>query len=227
MSNRRNKKVNKTEEPKVNLVPKNKGQENYIRTMVENIVTICDGPAGSGKSFCCLGLAAEYLLAGKVTKIVVARPTVEASPKGLGFLKGSLEEKLNPYVYPAIEHLKKFLGTMRYRDYYSAGMITFEAWEYMRGRTYDNSFMILEEAQNCTLEQLKMFITRIGENSRIVINGDAEQSDLIKKNSEYQTDLEYLVSKIEKKQIKNFGVQKMNDNDIVRNPIISDFLQIF
>jgi phosphate starvation-inducible protein PhoH and related proteins len=231
MSERRLKKAAKQQarEYRETLKPKTKGQEEYIRLMSENIVTFGIGPAGTGKSYCALGLASQYLLDGDVSSIIVCRPTVEASgsSKGLGFLPGDQNQKLSPYVLPAVEILKKFLGRDSYGNYVRNGTIKFEPLEYLRGRTFDNAFMIGEEFQNASTEQIKMFITRIGENSRIVIDGDISQTDIKKTNSEYASDLEYIITKVERANLKNFGVHEMSNLDIVRNKIIGPFLDIF
>lgn len=203
------------------------GQADYLRAIIENTVTFCIGPAGTGKSYIGLGLAAQYLNEGKVNKIIIARPTIEAAPKGIGFLKGNLDEKMAPWVLPAVEHLKRFLGKEAYGYYYNHEQIEFAPLEYMRGRTFLDAFIILEEAQNCTTEQLKMFVTRIGCNCKMVINGDINQTDIKRQNSEFSTDLEYVISKIEKNNLSDFAVHELFEQDIQRSPIIGPFLRIF
>lgn len=205
------------------LKPQTRGQADYIKTICDNTVTICTGPAGTGKSYVCLGLAAQELLSGKIDKIVIARPTIETSKKSLGALPGTLNDKLNPYLLPAIMHLKRFLGKDRYLNEFHKGNIVFAPLEYMRGSTYNYSFIILEEAQNADVEQLKMFITRIGKDSKIVINGDVEQTDLIGKNG--IIDLKYVIDKIHKAKLEGFGIFEMTELDIVRHPIIGPFLR--
>lgn len=201
--------------------PKTEGQEEYVNAINENIVTFATGPAGTGKSFCAIALACQYLQEGRYDSIVIARPTVEASVKGLGFVPGDIYEKLSPYLMPAIKHMKKIFTPHDYAIKLNAGQIQFESLEYMRGSTYDYSFMILEEAQNCTFEQLEMFVTRIGEHSKIVINGDVGQTDLVTRDG--YTDLDRMIDKVD--GLANFGIVELTKNDIVRNPIIANFLR--
>jgi phosphate starvation-inducible PhoH-like protein len=201
--------------------PKTKGQAEYLRILVENTVTFVTGDAGTGKSYLALGLAAEYLLEHRYDTLIVARPAVEASKKGLGFLPGNLNEKLDPYVLPAIKHLKRFLGNDMYHNMIRDERIKFETLEYMRGHTFDYSFMLLEEAQNADFEQLKMFVTRIGTNSKILINGDIDQTDL--KYSGDESDLFKMMNKV--KHLAQFGIAELTEEDIVRNPLIIDFLR--
>lgn len=201
--------------------PQTEGQKDYVAAIADNVVTFATGPAGTGKSFCAIALACSYLQEGRYDNIVIARPTVEASKKGLGFIPGDINEKLSPYLMPAIKHMKKIFTPHDYAVRVNAGQIQFESLEYMRGSTYDYSFMILEEAQNCTFEQLEMFITRIGTNSKIVINGDVGQSDLVAEGA--YTDLDRMMDRVE--NLKNFGIVELTKADIVRNPIIADFLK--
>lgn len=230
MSQRRNKKTVTDNKQQIKLRSefegKTYGQKEYIRAIYDNTVTFVTGPAGSGKSFLAIGVACRGLINGDFDKIVLARPTIEASPKGLGFLPGDLNAKLNPYLLPAISHLKNFLGENTYQNFIRDKKIVFEPLEYMRGRTFDNSFMILEEAQNCTKDQLVMFVTRIGENSKIVIDGDIEQTDL-RRNDEGVGDLEYVMQKMEKSNLDEFKVFRLTENDIVRNRLIKEFLRVF
>ncbi len=202
------------------------GQYNYLRTMTENIVTFGIGPAGTGKSYCAIGLACQYLLEQRVDRIIITRPCIEAAPRSLGALPGSLEEKVAPYLRPAVEHMKRFLGRDRFLEYFHRDDIVIEPLEFMRGRTFDNAFIIGEEFQNATTEQIKMFITRIGKFSKIVIDGDIEQADVKRTNSDFPTDLEYVIHKIEKSGIENFGVFELGESDIQRHEIIGPFLRV-
>lgn len=209
------------------LKPRTKGQDQYIRAMSENIVTFGIGPAGTGKSYCAIGLACQYLLDDKVDKIIITRPCIEAAPRSLGALPGDVDEKVAPYLLPAIEHIKRFVGFNRYMDLRNQERICIEPLEFMRGRTFDRAFIIGEEFQNATTEQIKMFITRIGTNSKIVIDGDIEQADMKRTNTLFQTDLEYVIDKIERSNLTDFGVIELNEADIIRHPIIGPFLRIF
>lgn len=215
--------VNELLEPQDKFRAKTKGQADYIRAIIENDVVITIGDSGTGKSFIALSIAAKMLLEGKFNQIIIARPTIECSKRSIGYLPGDLSEKLDPYLRPAKLNLIKSLGKDTYYNLVRDDKIKFEALEYMRGSTFDNTFMILEESQNASTEQLIMFITRIGISSKIVINGDVSQSDL-KYNNEY-SDLDYVISKIEKANLINFGIVRLIEDDIVRSPIIKSFLR--
>lgn len=206
---------------------KTPNQKTYVRSIVENTVTFCTGCAGSGKSYLALGVAAQKLLSQEYDKIVIVRPAIEASERGIGYLKGGYAEKVEPYCRPAIEHLKRFLGVDRFNREYESGNISFEVLEYLRGRTFDYTIMIGEEFQNCTTEQLIMFVTRIGSQSKIIINGDSNQSDMTHKNGEFKTDLDYVISKVKKSNLEGFNHIEMSEEDIIRNPIIGPFLRVF
>jgi phosphate starvation-inducible protein PhoH and related proteins len=219
----RAKKVRNEPKLRATFTGKTPGQDEYLLTLVQNEVTFVTGDAGTGKSYMALGLACQYLLEGRYDYLVIARPAVEASSRGLGYLPGNMDDKLGPYLYPAIENMKKFLGKEIYESYSRDGIIKFESLEYMRGRTYDNTFMILEEAQNCTINQISMFVTRIGENSKILINGDVNQTDL--KNSGDSSDLMFVINKIQNANLNDFGIAHLTESDIVRNPLIIDFLR--
>jgi len=201
------------------LKPKSINQENYIISMVENDITICTGPAGSGKSSVAVGLACSWLLENKIEKIIITRPTVE-NGRGLGFLPGDKDEKIHPYLVPVLEEMEQYLGKQLLAKYRAANIIEMCPLEYMRGRNFHHSFMILDEAQNATYEQIKMFLTRIGMYSTAVINGDADQSDLPHS----------LRGGLENVQKRLFGLQgvgtcELDVTDIVRNPIIGRILE--
>jgi phosphate starvation-inducible PhoH-like protein len=201
------------------LQPKSINQENYIISMVENDVTICTGPAGSGKSSVAVGLACSWLLDGKISKIIITRPTVEAG-RGLGFLPGNKDEKIQPYLVPIIEEMNAYLGRDMVKKLRDGDIIEMCPLEYMRGRNFHDCFMILDEAQNATFEQIKMFITRIGIHSRAVINGDADQSDL---PMSIRGGLESVSHKLE--NLDGVGICELEASDIVRNKIIGRILE--
>lgn len=200
------------------LRPKTDNQEEYIRSMCESAVTFCCGPAGSGKTAVAVGLACEYLLEQKVEKIIVTRPVVE-SGRGLGFLPGSLTEKIQPYLVPVVEEMKLYLSPETYHSYRAMNTIEMCPLEYMRGRNFHNSFMILDEAQNATYEQIKMFLTRIGKSSKAVINGDVGQTDL---RGGVDGGLSSCMERLE--GIEGLTVCELDSSDIVRNGIISKIL---
>jgi len=201
------------------LKPKSINQENYIISMVENDVTICTGPAGSGKSSVAVGLACSWLLENKIEKIIITRPTVE-NGRGLGYLPGNKDEKIHPYLVPVLEEMEQYLGKMVLTKYREAGIIEMCPLEYMRGRNFHHSFMILDEAQNATFEQIKMFLTRIGMYSTAVINGDADQSDL---PISMRGGLEHVQKKLF--GLQGIGTCQLDASDIVRNPIIGRILE--
>jgi len=216
MSRRRRK--NNTQSTK-RLSPKTENQAEYIRTMVENDVTICSGPAGSGKTAVAVGLACDHLLDNKVEKIIITRPVVE-SGKGLGFLPGTFAEKIHPYLVPVLEEMNKYFASAVLSKMQAENIIEVCPLEYMRGRNFHNSFMILDEAQNATFEQIKMFITRIGRESKAVINGDIDQSDL---PSKMRGGLEKCMDSLE--NIKGVGISELDREDIIRNRLISKILE--
>ena len=198
------------------LKAKTQNQQEYIREIEGNDVTLCTGPAGTGKT--AVGLACDYLLDGRVDKIVVTRPVIEAG-RGLGFLPGTFEEKIHPYLIPVLEEMEYRLSPNRAKAYRDEGKIEVCPLEYMRGRNFHNSFMILDEAQNATFEQLKMFITRIGWNSKAVINGDMDQTDLMEIE---QGGLDKFLYRLD--EIDGVGIAELTDEDIIRNKIISKIL---
>ena len=200
------------------LKPKTKNQEGYIKLISSCDVTFCTGPAGAGKTAVAVGLACDYLLDKRVEKIIVTRPIIEAG-RGLGFLPGTFEEKIHPYLVPVLEEMEYRLNSNRVQAYRDQGKIEVVPLEYMRGRNFHNSFIILDEAQNATFEQLKMFITRIGWNSKAVINGDVDQTDLLKKE---QGGLEQFLDRLD--NVSGVGIAELTEDDIIRNKIISKIL---
>lgn len=198
------------------LIARTENQKNYIRSIIENEVTFCTGPSGTGKSFIVAGVASEHILKDKIETIVVTRPLV-CTGKDIGSLPGELNEKIKPYLQPMEENLKYFLGRDHFGLYYNTRRIRFEPLETMRGFTFHNAYMILDEAQNCTLEQIKMFITRMGENSKVIINGDTKQTDLRDKSG-----LMYCIDKL--KQTHGIGICQLGYSDIQRNGILGAIL---
>jgi phosphate starvation-inducible PhoH-like protein len=205
--------------PKVKLVSsKTENQKNYIHGIVDNDIIFCSGPAGSGKSFIAAGMASQYLYQDDIEKIIITRPLV-CTGKDIGSLPGELQEKINPYLVPMRENLKYFLGLMYYNEFYQQGQICFEPLEMMRGMTFHNCCMILDEAQNCTFEQIKMFITRMGKNSKVIINGDINQTDLTRGRS----GLENCINKL--REVEGIAVCELNHDDIQRNDLIAKVLR--
>lgn len=204
-------------QPKENvLVAKTENQKNYIRSIVENDITFCTGPSGTGKSFIAAGIAAEHLVKDKIETIIVTRPLI-CTGKDIGSLPGELNDKIKPYLQPMEENLKYFLGRDKFGLYFNTRRIKFEPLETMRGATFHNAYMILDEAQNCTLEQIKMFITRMGEHSKVIINGDTKQTDLYN-----NTGLSYCLNKLG--ELNGIGICELGYSDIQRNGILGAVL---
>jgi len=197
-----------------------KGQDKYVRTIIENEITFCYGVPGTGKTACAVGLAVQYLLDHKVEKIVITRPIVAASVKPLGALPGGVKEKIDPYLMPIYDELESYLGKSKVASLIRDGIIVVAPLELMRGSNFHDAFIILDEAQNCTFAQLKMFVTRIGMDSKMVINGDTEQCDLAKIDSGA---LSTFIDKLSK--VNGVGVAELTSSDIQRNPIIGPILK--
>ena len=160
-----------------NITPKTEGQKYYVDSIRKNTITFGIGPAGTGKTFLAVALAAFYLKNRNVDKIILTRPAVEAGER-LGFLPGELQDKVDPYLRPLYDALHEMFGIEQVQRFMERGTIEVAPLAYMRGRTLENAFVILDEAQNTTAEQMKMFLTRLGNNSKMVVNGDKTQIDL-------------------------------------------------
>jgi len=200
------------------LKAKTDNQQGYIDEMVDADVTFCSGPAGSGKTSVAVGLACEYLMEERVKKIIITRPVVE-SGRGLGHLPGTLVEKINPYLVPIIEEMNMYLTPSRVENMRENGTIELCPLEYMRGRNFHECFMILDEAQNATFEQIKMFITRIGRSSKAVINGDLRQSDL----GNTSGGLEKCMDTLE--LVEGVAVCELDYSDIIRSDVVARILK--
>lgn len=201
------------------LVPKNEAQSMYMDALREQPVVFAQGSAGTGKTFIATGIAVEMLLSQKVQRIVLTRPVVEAGEK-LGFLPGTLEEKIHPYLLPLLDGLNTHLGPQRVQDMLAEGKIEIAPLAYMRGRTFDNCFVLLDEAENTTVDQMKLFLTRMGMNTTMAVNGDHTQTDLDKR---IENGLTWAVRKLRGRT--NFvSVMEFAKSDIVRNPLIGEML---
>lgn len=196
---------------------KTANHQEYINSILNNDITICVGPAGCGKSYISAGLFAEFLHSGKYNQIIATRPLVSAG-KDIGAVPGELNEKIAPYFKPIEENIKSFLGPVYYGKYFNEERIRYEALELMRGATFNNSLMLLDEAQNCTLEQIKMFITRMGKNSKVIVNGDLKQYDI-----RNMTGLSTVLSKLS--SIEGIGICRLTRDDIQRNGILGKVLE--
>tara|TARA_B100001094_G_scaffold267171_1_gene270361 strand:+ start:1996 stop:2679 length:684 start_codon:yes stop_codon:yes gene_type:complete len=214
-NNRKKRQEKKACKPNV-LEAKTENQKIYIRSIIENDVVFCTGPSGSGKSFIAAGIAAQKLLKDEIDTIIVTRPLV-CTGRDLGSLPGELNDKIKPYLQPMEENLKFFLGRDKFGMYFNQRRIRFEPLETMRGSTFHDAYMILDEAQNCTLEQIKMFVTRMGKHSKVLINGDNKQTDIYRNSG-----LDFCMERLN--DVQGVGISKLEYHDIQRNGIIGAVL---
>ena len=197
------------------------GQKNYIEKVRKNDIVFSIGPAGTGKTFIAVASAVNYLKQKKINKIILCRPAVEAG-ESLGFLPGDLKEKIDPYLNPLYDSLRYLLPEKILTNYIENKLIEVAPLAYMRGRTLNNSFIILDEAQNATLIQMKMFLTRLGIGSKSVITGDVTQIDLKKK-----VDSGLLQAIKILKGLKGLGFVKLNETDIVRHQLVTKIIKAY
>jgi phosphate starvation-inducible PhoH-like protein len=200
------------------LKPRTDNQKEYIRTAAENTITFCQGLAGTGKSHIAIGLALEYLLDNKVSRIVITRPIVEAGEK-IGYLPGSAEEKIHPYLLPMLDEVNHFISPAFYASLKTNNKIEIVPLGLMRGRNFHNCFIVADECQNASYEQIKMLLTRIGQNSKMILTGDIKQSDL---SRHLQGGFLDMINALD--GVEGIGNIKLASTDIVRNPIISRML---
>ena len=201
--------------------PKTRNQANYIKTVCKNDITFCVGPAGCGKTAIAVGIAVQALYNNQVQKIVIARPVVEASFKSMGALPGDIREKLNPYVRPLYEELIKYYGKLKLEKLIKEEFVDICPLEMMRGRTFDNAVMILDEAQNALFEQLVMFTTRLGKNSKAIITGDLRQSDL---PYQYLGGLDKFLEILVKYQVGGTAIVELDKSDNQRHPTVQNII---
>ena len=207
--------------PKRSVIPRSKKQKEYVRSLKTNQITISLGPAGTGKTYLAVAVALTMLLEKKVERIILSRPAVEAGEK-LGFLPGDMKDKIDPYLRPLYDSLYDLLDYDRIQRKIESGAIEIAPLAFMRGRTLKNSFAILDEAQNATETQIKMFLTRIGENSKLVVNGDPSQVDLPNKN---QSGL--IKSQVILKSIKEISVISFDHQDVMRHPLVTKIIEAY
>ncbi|MGN1050925.1 MAG: PhoH family protein [Acutalibacteraceae bacterium] len=201
--------------------PKTIGQKQYCKSIAKNTITIGIGPAGTGKTYLAVAMAVSAFRAKQVNRIILTRPAVEAGEK-LGFLPGDLQSKVDPYLRPLYDALFDMLGAETYSRYVERGNIEVAPLAYMRGRTLDDSFIILDEAQNTSIEQMKMFLTRLGFNSKMVITGDITQIDLPKGvKSGLKDSIKVL------KNIDDIGQCTFNEKDVVRHRLVQDIIKAY
>jgi phosphate starvation-inducible PhoH-like protein len=203
------------------ITPRTINQTRYVTSIHRNPITFAVGPAGTGKTYLAVALSLNYLLAGKVERIVLTRPAVEAG-ESLGFLPGDLIQKINPYLRPLYDALFDLLPFERVMKLMEKGSIEVAPLAYMRGRTLNRAFIILDEGQNTTVSQMKMFLTRMGNNSKIVLSGDVTQIDLEKpKHSGMLHAIRIL------KRINEIGIIELSKEDICRHPIVEKILAAY
>ena len=207
--------------PKRSVIPRSKKQKEYVRSLKTNQITISLGPAGTGKTYLAVAVALTMLLEKKVERIILSRPAVEAGEK-LGFLPGDMKDKIDPYLRPLYDSLYDLLDYDRIQRKIESGAIEIAPLAFMRGRTLKNSFAILDEAQNATETQIKMFLTRIGENSKLVVNGDPSQVDLPNKN---QSGL--IKSQVILKSIKEISIINFDHQDVMRHPLVTKIIEAY
>ncbi len=197
------------------------GQKKYVDSIKSQPVTFGIGPAGTGKTYLAVCLAVQALKGRQADKIILTRPAVEAGEK-LGFLPGDLQNKVDPYLRPLYDALQEMLGLETYVKYMERGTIEIAPLAYMRGRTLSNAFVILDEAQNTTREQMKMFLTRLGDGSKMVITGDATQVDLPDGKS---SGLQHAARVLE--NVEGVGIIHLTDKDVVRNPMVMKIVRAY
>ena len=206
---------------KSTIKPSSKSQENFIDAVLNNDLVFGVGAAGTGKTFLAVAMAAYYLEQGIIKKIFLARPAIEAGEK-LGFLPGDLAEKVNPYLQPVYDALNELAGSQYVAKLVEKNIIEIVPLAYMRGRTLNDAFIILDEAQNTTIAQMKMFLTRIGFRSKTVVTGDVSQVDLPKDTKSGLIDCLEFVDKIKGVKISNF-----DSSDVVRHRIVRDIINAY
>ena len=207
--------------PKKSIIPRSEKQKEYVRALRQSDIVISAGPAGTGKTFLAVAVGLTMLLEKKIERIILSRPAVEAGER-LGFLPGDMKEKVDPYLRPLYDSLYDLFDYEKIQKMIEVGDIEIAPLAFMRGRTLKNSFAILDEAQNATETQIKMFLTRIGENSKIVVNGDPSQIDLPKKSMSGLDRSKKLLSHLDEISVIDF-----DHSDVVRHPLVSKIVKAY
>ena len=211
----------KIKTPKKSIIPRGNNQRNYIESINQNDINFGIGPAGTGKTYLAVASAVDALLKEKVDRIILMRPAVEAGEK-LGFLPGDLSQKVDPYLRPLYDALYEMLGIERTEKYLEKGIVEIAPLAYMRGRTLNNSFIIVDESQNTTKEQMKMILTRMGFGSYLVINGDLTQIDLPKN---IESGLAHAIRVVN--DTEDIGIVNFDSKDIVRHPLVRKIIDAY
>ncbi len=206
---------------KTSVIPRNLKQRQYLRTIAEHDVVFAIGPAGTGKTYLAVAMAAAWLLSHKIKRIVLCRPAVEAGER-LGFLPGDIAEKVNPYLRPLYDALYDILGYEKTEKMMERGMIEVAPIAFMRGRTLNDAFIILDEGQNTTSEQMKMFLTRIGFFSKAVITGDVTQIDLPQGKTSGLREAQRILG-----DVGEIGFMLFDEKDVVRHPIVQKIVAAY
>lgn len=202
-----------------NVQPRSDGQRELMEAIEQYSLSLAIGPAGTGKTFLAISAAVDALEKGHVERIILSRPAMEAG-ESLGFLPGDMHEKMAPYLRPLYDALGDRLGGKKVRQYIDDGTIEIAPIGFMRGRTLNNAFVVIDEGQNCTYGQLKMLLSRLGWHSTMVVTGDPGQSDLLEGMSGLQDISERLET------VEGIGVVRLNATDIVRHPLVSSMLHV-
>jgi phosphate starvation-inducible PhoH-like protein len=203
------------------VYPKTFNQREYVKAMQQNDLTFGIGPAGTGKTFLAISIALNYLFSKQAERIVLTRPVVEAGEK-LGFLPGDIQQKVNPYFRPIYDALYHLIGFERTADLVEKEIIEIAPLAYMRGRTIDNAFIILDEGQNTLNSQMKMFLTRFGQNSKVVVTADISQIDL---DNPKKSGIFHAISIL--KNIKGIKIVYLNKKDVVRHPLVQKIIEAY
>ena len=203
------------------LKSKTLGQKQYVEAIEKNTITFGIGPAGTGKTYLAVAMAVKAFKAGQISRIILIRPAVEAGEK-LGFLPGDLQNKVDPYLRPLYDGLFDMIGPETFQKLMEKGVIEVAPLAYMRGRTLDDSFIILDEAQNTTKEQMKMFLTRMGNGSKIVVTGDVTQIDL---PADKKSGLKDAISIL--KNIDDIAIIRLTEKDVVRHKLVQDIVRAY
>ena len=198
------------------------GQQNYVKMLQEKTVTICIGPAGTGKTYLAVAQAAQELKDGRIERIIMSRPAIEAGEERLGFLPGDLAQKVDPYLRPLYEALNDVFGPERADKMRENGVVEVAPLAYMRGRTLNRARIIIDEGQNASLATLKMALTRLGEDSKMVLTGDVTQIDLPHKADSGLEKCAFIL-----KDVEGLGVMHLSNRDVVRNKIVKDIVKAF
>ena len=203
------------------VYPRTQGQAEYVNLLQTHDMVFCTGSAGSGKTYLAVAEALRLILAHKKSKLIITRPVVEAG-ESLGFLPGDLEDKIDPYLRPLRDAMETILPPESVKRLFEAGIVEVAPLAYMRGRTLNNAVVILDEAQNTTCAQMKMFLTRMGENTKVFVTGDPSQIDLPKK---VESGLMHSISILSK--IEDIGFMELTADDVVRNPLVKKIVKAY